>query len=133
MFPSGINKPTLSGLVSRAKYRRARRVRCIEHLEHIRSPSDMVTSEADVPSDDGAQAGAGAPAEETASDDIDCRRAASGEGGAGMDDGARVREGEDDAEDHATKKKRKKRDAGAFLHEVRISSLMSRLTTLSRV
>ena len=121
MFPSGINKPTLSGLVSRAKYRRARR--CIEHLEHIRSPSDMVTSEADVPSDDGAQAGAGAPAEETASDDIDCRRAASGEGGAGMDDGARVREGEDDAEDHATKKKRKKRDAGAFLHEVRISSL----------
>ena len=131
MFPSGINKPTLSGLVSRAKYRRARR--CIEHLEHIRSPSDMVTSEADVPSDDGAQAGAGAPAEETASDDIDCRRAASGEGGAGMDDGARVREGEDDAEDHATKKKRKKRDAGAFLHEVRISSLMSRLTTLSRV
>ena len=89
MFPSGINKPTLSGLVSRAKYRRARR--CIEHLEHIRSPSDMVTSEADVPSDDGAQAGAGAPAEETASDDIDCRRAASSEGGAGMDDGARVR------------------------------------------
>ena len=110
----------MSGLVSRAKYRRARR--CIEHLEHIRSPSDMVTSEADVPSDDGAQAGAGAPAEETASDDIDCRRAASSEGGAGMDDGARVREGEDDAEDHATKKKRKKRDAGAFLHEVRISS-----------
>ena len=51
----------------------------------------MVTSEADVPSDDGAQAGAGAPAEETASDDIDCRRAASSEGGAGMDDGAGVR------------------------------------------
>ena len=97
----------------------------------------MVTSEADVPSDDGAQAGAGAPAEETASDDIDCRRAASSEGGAGMDDGARVRvyvKGRmDDAEDHATQKKRKKRDAGAFLHEVRISSLMSRLTTLSRV
>ena len=91
MFPSGINKPTLSGLVSRAKYRRARRVRCIEHLEHIRSPSDMVTSEADVPSDDGAQAGAVAPAEETTSDDINCRRAASSEGGAGMDDGARVR------------------------------------------
>ena len=114
----------MSGLVSRAKYRRARRYFArIEHLEHIRSPSDMVTSEADVPSDDGAQAGAGAPAEETASDDIDCRRAASSEGGAGMDDGARVREGEDDAEDHATKKKRKKRDAGAFLHEVRISSL----------
>ena len=45
----------------------------------------MVTSEADVPSDDGAQAGAGAPAEETASDDIDCRRAASSEGGAGME------------------------------------------------
>ena len=82
----------MSGLVSRAKYRRARRYFArIEHLEHIRSPSDMVTSEADVPSDDGAQAGAGAPAEETASDDIDCRRAASGEGGAGMDDGARVR------------------------------------------
>ena len=82
----------MSELVSRAKYRRARRYFArIEHLEHIRSPSDMVTSEADVPSDDGAQAGAGAPAEETASDDIDCRRAASGEGGAGMDDGARVR------------------------------------------
>ena len=85
----------MSGLVSRAKYctvvRDGMNFARIEHLEHIRSPSDMVTSEADVPSDDGAQAGAGAPAEETASDDIDCRRAASSEGGAGMDNGARVR------------------------------------------
>jgi len=83
----------------------------------------MATSEEGVPSDEGAQAVGGAPAEETASDDIDCRRAASSEGGAGMDDGAGVREGEDDAEDHATHKKRKKRDAGALLHDVRISSL----------
>ena len=60
-------------------------------IEHIRSPSDMATSEEGVPSDEGAQAVGGAPAEETASDDIDCRRAASSEGGAGMDDGARVR------------------------------------------
>jgi hypothetical protein len=60
-------------------------------IEHIRSPSDMATSEEGVPSDEGAQAVGGAPAEETASDDIDCRRAASSEGGAGMDDGAGVR------------------------------------------
>ena len=51
----------------------------------------MATSEEGVPSDEGAQAVGGAPAEETASDDIDCRRAASSEGGAGMDDGAGVR------------------------------------------
>ena len=51
----------------------------------------MATSEEGVPSDEGAQAVAGAPAEETATDDIDCTRASSSEGGACMDDGAGVR------------------------------------------
>ena len=51
----------------------------------------MATSEEGVPSNEGAQAVAGAPAEETATDDIDCTRASSSEGGACMDDGAGVR------------------------------------------
>ena len=76
----------------------------------------MATSEEGVPSDEGAQAVAGAPAEETATDQIDCTPTSSSEGCARMDNGAGDREGEDEGEDHATGKKRKKRDAHEHAH-----------------
>ena len=76
----------------------------------------MATSEEGVPSDEGAQAVAGAPAEETAIEQIDSAPTSSSEGCARMDNGAGVREGEDEGEDHATGKKRKKRDAHEHAH-----------------